>query len=153
MEIKKLKNNSHALSTIEDCRIVSLERFGNLEGTFSVVENGGSSPLGYDVRRVYYLFDLPAGTSRGGHSHFSLIGGIVAVAGSFDITVSDGVSQRTFTLKHPWECLIIPTGIWRTLENFSSGAVCMVLASEEFEEDDYVRSYEDFLALTASKRQ
>ena len=151
MDKSELEGNSHAHSRVDDCRIVRLERFGSLEGTLCVVENGATSPLGYDVKRVYYLFDMPSDTSRGGHSHHSCIETLTAVAGSFEVRVSDGVRERVFVLRQPWECLLIPAGIWRTLENFSSGAVCLVMASEEFNESDYVRSPQEFATLTRQK--
>lgn len=141
---------THSTSTVNDCRIIGLERHGGPMGSLTAVENTPDYP--FDVKRVYYLYDVPSGAERGGHSHHSEQRLIIALAGSFDVTVDDGVSRRTFTLNSPWRALYIPAGIWRTVENFSSGSVCLALSSNVYDADDYVRDYSEFLTLTESKR-
>lgn len=131
-------------STVYDCSIVELDRHhSDRKGNISVVENSKTVP--FDVRRVYYLYDVPGGESRGGHAHKALSQLIVAASGSFTVTLDDGNVKRTFVLNRPYQGLYIVPGIWRTLEDFSSGAVCMVLASEKYSEEDYIRSYEDYI--------
>ena len=108
-----------------------------------VVEN--SSTIPFEVRRTYYLYDIPGGESRGGHAHRKLQQLIVAASGSFSVTLNDGRVKRTFVMNRPYQGLLIVPGIWRTLEDFSSGSVCLVLASEKYEESDYIRDYEEFI--------
>ena len=113
-------------------------------GNLTVAEQMKNVP--FEVKRVYWTYDVPAGERRGGHAHKECVEFIIAVSGSFTVTLDDGKGNRKdFHLNHPWEGLLVPTGIWRTLEDFSSGAVCLVLASELFDEDDYVYDYNDFL--------
>ena len=133
-------------STVYDCSIIELNRHhSDRKGNLTVVENKSTVP--FDVRRVYYLYDVPGGVSRGGHAHRQLFQMIVAVSGSFSVTLDDGTVKRTFLLNRPYKGLLVVPGIWRTLDDFSSGAVCMVLASEGYDETDYIRDYEDFLNL------
>ena len=108
-----------------------------------MVEN--SSTIPFEVRRTYYLYDIPGGESRGGHAHRKLQQLIVAASGSFSVTLNDGRVKRTFVMNRPYQGLLIVPGIWRTLEDFSSGSVCLVLASEKYEESDYIRDYEEFI--------
>ncbi|WP_290451223.1 FdtA/QdtA family cupin domain-containing protein [uncultured Muribaculum sp.] len=115
------------------------ERKGNL----SVVENYDTVP--FEVKRTYYLYDVPGGESRGGHAHKELSQLIIAASGSFTVTLDDGNVKRTFLLNRPYQGLYVVPGIWRTLDDFSSGAVCMVLASEGYTEDDYIRDYNNFI--------
>ncbi|MDE6277613.1 MAG: FdtA/QdtA family cupin domain-containing protein [Muribaculaceae bacterium] len=149
-----MSTDFHAKSSTQDCRLIELERFGSLEGTLSVVENGAASPLGYDVSRVFYIFDTPAEASRGGHSHLMDYQTLVALSGSFDVLLDDGSGSepRRVCLNRPNLGLLIPPGIWRTMENFSAGSVCMALAKNPYDEAEYVRDYDEFLRLTASKR-
>ncbi|MDE6300343.1 MAG: FdtA/QdtA family cupin domain-containing protein [Muribaculaceae bacterium] len=139
----------HPASSVEACRIISLPRLSqNGAGSCSWVDNA-DSPLPFSVRRVFYLYDVPADATRGGHSHFQAQELIVAMAGSFDVVVDDGKNApRRFTLNRPYLGLYIPTGIWRTLENFSGGAVSTVLTSHPYSEPDYVREYSQFKALS-----
>lgn len=131
-------------STVYDCSMIELCRHhSDRKGNLTVVENDISVP--FDVKRIYYLYDVPGGESRGGHAHRGLHQLIVAVSGSFTVTLDDGSIKRAFTLNRPYQGLLVVPGIWRTLDDFSSGAVCMVLASEGYTEDDYIRIYEDFL--------
>jgi hypothetical protein len=107
------------------------------------IENGKTIP--FSVKRVYYLYDIPGGVSRGGHAHKALQQFIVAVSGSFTVTLDDGKVKRSFTLNRPYQGLLLVPGIWRELDDFSSGSVCMVLASEVYDKDDYIHSYEEFV--------
>ena len=110
---------------------------------FSVVQNGVTVP--FDVKRVYYLYDVPGGESRGAHAHKELSQLIVAASGSFRVILDDGRAKRTFFLNRPYQGLYLKPGIWRDLNDFSSGAVCMVLASEKYDPEDYIRDYDEFL--------
>ena len=142
--------DSHKLSSVNDCRIITLPRHSECNGALSVLENGNDLP--FAIRRVYYLYDIPADAERGGHSHHRMQAMMVAAAGSFSVEVSDGAASRRFTLNRPWQALYIPAGIWRTVKEFSSGSVCLNIVSEEYDEADYVRDYNAFLKLTAEKR-
>lgn len=131
-------------SSVFDCSIIELSRHhSDRKGDISVVENGKTLP--FDVKRVYYLYDVPGGESRGGHAHKDLSQLIVAASGSFSVTLDDGKVKRTFFLNRPYQGLYVVPGIWRDLDDFSSGAVCMVLASHEYDPDDYIRSYCDYI--------
>ena len=105
----------------------------------------GLKDVPFEIRRVYWVYDVPSGQYRGGHAHKKCLEMLVAMSGSFHVTLDDGHTRETILLNHPYQGLLIETGIWRTLDDFSSGAVCMVLASEPFEEEDYIREYDDFL--------
>ena len=131
-------------STVFDCSIIKLDKHhSDRKGNLSVVEKNKTVP--FDLKRVYYLYDVPGGESRGGHAHKDLKQLIIAVSGSFTITLDDGNIKRTFLLNRPYQGLFIIPGIWRTLDEFSSGSVCMVLASEKYDESDYIRDYQEFL--------
>ena len=145
-----MNNDPHAASRVSECRLITLDKHHHANGNLTVVQNGTSIP--FDIARTFYLYDIPAGESRGGHSHHSLKQFLVAISGCFDVTVDDGVQQKTFTLKRPFEGLLVEPGIWSVLSNFSAGAVCLCLASEPFDGSDYVRNYDDFLSLTKNKR-
>lgn len=133
-------------SSVFDCTMVELSRHhSDRKGDISVVENGRTLP--FDVKRVYYLYDVPGGESRGGHAHKELSQLIVAASGSFSVTLDDGKVKRTFLLNRPYQGLYVVPGIWRDLDDFSSGAVCMVLASHTYDPADYIRSYPDFINL------
>lgn len=123
--------------------MIELSKHHALQGNISVVENNKDVP--FDVRRVYYLYDVPGGESRGAHAHKELSQLIIAASGSFTVTLDDGEVKRTFLLNRPYQGLFVVPGIWRTLDDFSSGSVCMVLASHPYEKEDYIRDYEDFL--------
>lgn len=131
-------------TNVYDCSIIELPRHhSDRRGNLSVVTGGESVP--FDVRRVYYIYDVPGGESRGAHAHRQLHQLVVAVSGSFSVTVFDGRISRTFRLDRPYMALHIVPGIWRTLDEFSSGAVCLVLASEGYDEADYIRSHTEFI--------
>lgn len=129
-------------STVFDCSIIQLPRVYNLSGSITSVNNNQEIP--FDIKRVYYLYDVPGGEARGGHAHKNLQQLIVAASGSFDITVDDGNVKRTYQLSRPYMGLYLPSGLWRELDNFSSGSICLVLASLEYEERDYIRNYKIF---------
>lgn len=143
------QSESHIKSRLADCRIVELPRHVHPNGSLTEVENTADAL--FDIKRVFYLYDVPGDAERGGHSHHQALELIVAAAGSFDVTLTDGHDTRTFTLNRPYRALYIPAGIWRSLDNFSSGSVCLVLTSETYSEADYVRDFEIFKSLTATK--
>ena len=123
-------------------RIIQLPKIVDPRGNLTVAEGAGIVP--FDIKRAYWVYDVPGGESRGGHAHKRLRQLIVALSGSFHVTLDNGHERKTYLLNHPWEGLYVETGIWRTLDDFSSGAVCMVLASEPYDEDDYIYEYDDF---------
>ena len=130
--------------SVFDCSIIELDKHhSDRKGNLTVVENGETLP--FDVKRVYYLYDVPGGESRGSHAHKELEQLIVAASGSFTVTLNDGQDKCSFFLNRPYQGLYVKPGMWRELSDFSSGAVCMVLASEVYQEDDYIRDYECFL--------
>jgi hypothetical protein len=124
-------------------RIIDLPKIIDPRGNLTVAEQFDDTP--FNIKRVYWVYDVPSGENRGGHAHKQCREFIIAVSGSFRVTLDDGKSQKTFLLNHPYQGLLVETDVWRTLEDFSSGAVCLVLASEEFEEADYIRDYDDYL--------
>lgn len=132
------------MNTVYDCTIIELDRHhSKRKGDISVVENEITVP--FAVKRVYYLYDIPGGSSRGAHAHKELMQLIVAVSGSFTVTLDDGNVKRTFHLNRPYQGLLVKSGIWRELDDFSSGSVCMVLASEVYDAGDYIHDYKEFL--------
>ena len=143
-------NDSHAASLTTDCRIIELARHRHANGSLSVVGNDDPA-IPFAVRRTFYLYDVPADTERGGHSHHQAQEMIIALSGSFDVVIDDGHSVERFSLNRPYNALYIPAGLWRTLDNFSGGSVCLVLTSERYSETDYVRDYSTFKSLTIRK--
>lgn len=131
--------------SIEDCKIIELPKISDPRGNLSFIEGGIHIP--FDIKRAYYLYDVPGGSDRGSHAHKNLHQFIVAMSGSFDVMLDDGKEQKRFHLNRSYYGLYVCPMMWRHLDNFSSGAVCMVLASEHYDEADYVRSYEEFLSL------
>lgn len=131
-------------SSVYDCSVIELSRHhSDRKGNLSIVENNSSVSFG--IRRIYYLYDIPGGEERGAHAHKALYQLIVAASGSFTVTLDDGNVKRMIILNRPYQGLFVVPGIWRTLDDFSSGSVCMVLASEVYDAEDYIRSYEEFL--------
>lgn len=130
--------------TVSDCSLVELDKHhSDRRGNLTVVENGTTLP--FNSKRVYYLYDVPGGASRGAHAHKTLEQLIVAASGSFKVSLDDGTNKKTFFLNRPYQGLYVKPGMWRNLEDFSSGAVCMVLASEVYQPEDYIRDYNTFL--------
>jgi hypothetical protein len=127
----------------EPGRIIELPKITDPRGNLTVAEAFTNVP--FDIRRAYWVYDVPGGESRGGHAHKRLRQLVIAMSGSFTVTLDNGHEQQKYLLNHPWEGLLIETETWRTLDDFSSGAVCLVLASEPFEEDDYIYDYDEFL--------
>jgi hypothetical protein len=126
-----------------DYEIIELPKITDPRGNLTVAEQMKNVP--FDIKRVYWTYDVPGGESRGGHAHKSLYQLVVAMSGSFTVTLDNGKEQKTILLNHPWQGLLIKPNTWRTLDDFSSGAVCMVLASELFEEEDYIYEYDEFI--------
>lgn len=129
-------------TTIDDCRVIDLPRIARPQGNITPVE--GCETVPFEIERVYYLYDVVGGAERGGHAHRVLEQLIVAVMGAFTVTIDDGRTRREVELNRAYRGLYLPPMIWRELVNFSSGAVCVVLASRRYEEEDYIRDYEEF---------
>lgn len=129
-------------TTIDDIQIIGIPKIHDIRGNLSVVE-GNTIP--FEIKRVYYLYDVPSGAERGGHSHIEQQELLIALSGSFEVVLKDGNKIKTVILNKPNLGLLIPTGIWRELQDFSSGSVCLVLASDVFSEKDYIREYVDFV--------
>ena len=130
-------------TTIEDCRIVELGKHHGATGNLTVIENGKVE--NFDTQRVFFIYDIPGGVSRGGHSHKTLRELIIATSGSFEVYVNDGKNERSFLLNHPSKALLLPAGVWEELRNFSSGAVALVLASIPYSPEDYIRNFDEFI--------
>lgn len=146
-KIDEKKNEAvvdHKQYNVFDCTMVELDKHhSDRKGNLTVVENGKTLP--FDVKRVYYLYDVPGGENRGAHAHKDLSQLIIAASGSFKVTLDDGQCKRTFFLNRPYQGLYVKPGMWRDLEDFSSGAVCMVLASDIYQPEDYIRDYDKFI--------
>ena len=128
--------------SIQDCRLIELPRVPDARGNLTFVESGRHVP--FDIKRVYYLYDVPGGASRAGHAHKHLQQVLIAMSGSFDVLIDDGASKNKIHLNRSYFGLYIPSMVWREIDNFSSGAVCMALASEFYDESDYLRTYSAF---------
>jgi hypothetical protein len=136
------------MTTIDDCREIDLPKIARPEGNITPVE--GERTVPFDVARVYYLYDIVGGADRGGHAHRRLQQLIVAVMGGFTVTLDDGEQRQSIELNRAYKGLYVPRMLWRELTNFTAGAVCVVLASELYEEDDYIRDYDTFAACKAA---
>lgn len=136
------------MNTIEDCYLIEIQKIADHRGNLGVVE---SHTLPYKFKRVYYLYDVPSEAYRGGHAHKNQMAFLIALSGSFDVVLNDGYHTKTVTLNKPKEGLLIATNIWRELSNFSSGSVCLVLASDDFDESDYIRDFEEFKRVKQRK--
>lgn len=132
------------MSNIKNLKIISIPKISDPHGrgNLSFIEK---NIIPFKIKRVYYLYDVPSDGSRGGHAHKKLNQFLIALSGSFDVIIDDGSSKKTFTLNKPNKGLYIPNGIWREMENFSAGAICLVLASDYFDESDYFRDYKRFI--------
>lgn len=129
---------------IEQCKIIDLPKISDPRGNLTFIEGGGRN-VPFDIKRVYYLYDVPGGAERGGHGHKALNQLIVAMSGSFDVVLDDGYEKKRFHLNRSYYGLYVCPMIWRELDNFSSGSVCMVLASNLYDEEDYYREYDTFI--------
>jgi hypothetical protein len=127
-----------------DCTVIELPRYQNRTGNISIVESSVHIP--FDVKRIFYIYDIPGGQDRGAHAHKECHQFFVAVSGSFEIELNDGITKRTVTLNRPYYGLHVPPGIWAAEMGFSSGAICLVLTSHKYDENDYVRSLEEYLS-------
>ena len=132
-------------NSVYDCIILPLSKIHNRAGNITIVE--GQRNIPFDVRRIYYLYDIPGGADRGGHAHKELYQLIVAASGSFDVLLDDGQNKKIVTLNRPEYGLMVVPGIWRELFEFSSGAICLVLASHKYDKDDYIRNYDQFVSF------
>lgn len=130
---------------LEDCQIYDLPKITDARGNLTFVEGGNQVP--FEIKRVYYLYDIPGGAERGGHAHKALHQLIVAMSGSFDVVLDDGFGKKRFHLNRSYYGLYVCPMIWRELDNFSSGSVCLVLASNHYDESDYYRDYSTYLAM------
>lgn len=138
--------------SVKNCKLIELPKISDPRGNLTFIE--GSKHIPFEIKRIYYLYDIPGGAHRAGHAHQKLHQVVVAIAGSFDITLNDGFSQDKVHLNRSYQGLYIPPMIWRDIDNFSSGAVCMAMASEWFEETDYYREFDQFLkAVTETGRK
>jgi dTDP-4-dehydrorhamnose 3,5-epimerase-like enzyme len=131
------------LMGLEAVKIIDLPKVEDPRGSLSFVE--GHSQIPFDIQRIYYLYDVPGGAERGGHAHKELQQLIIAMSGSFDVVLSDGREEKRFHLNRPYYGLYVPTMLWRELDNFSSGSVCLVLASNTYDESDYYREHDEYL--------
>jgi hypothetical protein len=130
--------------SLDKCKIVALPKISDPRGNLTFVEGGEHVP--FDIQRVYYLYDVPGGAERGGHAHKGLQQLIIAMSGSFDVVLDDGREKKRYHLNRSYNGLYVCSMIWRELDNFSSGSVCMVLASNRYDESDYYRDYSEYLA-------
>jgi hypothetical protein len=127
---------------LDNCRIIDLPKISDPRGNLTFVESKGHIP--FEIKRIFYLYDVPGGETRAGHALKICDQFVIAVSGSFDVVVKDGVEKTRYSLNRSFYGLYIPAMVWRELENFSSGSVCLVLASETYNADDYIRTYEEF---------
>jgi dTDP-4-dehydrorhamnose 3,5-epimerase-like enzyme len=134
---------------LEDCKIIELPKISDPRGNLTFIE--GKQHIPFDIRRVYYTYDVPGGADRGGHAHKALHQLIVAMSGSFDVTLDDGYNKKKFHLNRSYQGLYVCPMMWRDLDNFSSGSVCMVLASNLYEASDYYRDYDEFISVVTAK--
>lgn len=135
---------------LEDCKLIELPKISDPRGNLSFIEGGRHIP--FDIKRVYYLYDVPGGSDRGSHAHKNLCQFIVAMSGSFDVVLDDGKEKKRFHLNRSYYGLYVCPMMWRDLDNFSSGAVCMVLASTHYDEADYIRDYLQFKSITGQQK-
>jgi hypothetical protein len=137
------------ISPLDECRLLDFPKIYDKRGSLTFIE--GEVHVPFDIKRVYYLYDVPGGESRAGHAHLELQQVLIAMTGSFDVTLDDGMRKRKFALNRSYFGIYVPSLIWREIDNFSSGAVCMALASAPYRESDYIRRYEDYCALMRSR--
>jgi len=128
---------------LSDCTLIDLPKIENRSGNITVIENNLDIP--FEVKRIFYIYDIPGGESRGAHAHKECHQFLVSASGSFEVHLDDGINKKTVMLNQPYTGLNVPPGIWASEINFSSGAICLVMTSHKFNEDDYIRDYQDFL--------
>lgn len=136
--------------TVYDCSFIELPKISNPSGNITPVEGLNNVP--FDIKRVFYTYDIPGGESRGAHAHKRCHQFLIAASGSYEVFLDDGVNKRTVLLNRPFYGLHIPPGIWAAEQGFSSGSICLVLASLPYEEDDYIRDYDEFLKLVKEEK-
>lgn len=147
---KNFNNIDMKSSTVFDCHIVVLNKLSDKSGNITVVESKHNIP--FALRRIYYLYDVPGGESRGGHAHKQLYQLIVAASGSFDVMLDDGINKKVVRLNRPNHGLLLVPGLWRELSEFSSGAICLVLTSHKYDPEDYIRDYNEFINMKSIKK-
>jgi len=130
--------------SVDHCKVIQIPKVEDLRGNLSFIE--GTNHVPFDLARIYYIYDVPQDANRGAHAHIKLEQFIIAVTGSFEVTLTDGFENKKFMLDQPCEGLYVTPMVWRSIKNFSKGSICLVLASRPYEENDYIRSYDDFLA-------
>ena len=135
--------------SLKDCRFIQMPKISDVRGNLTFIEGGNQIP--FDIQRVYYIYDVPGGSERGSHAHRTLHQFIVAMSGSFDVVLHDGHAEQRFHLNRSYSGLYVCPMMWRTLDNFSSGSVCMVLASERYAEEDYIRDWDVFQSVTKTR--
>lgn len=145
------QRSSEASGALTGCRLIDLPRVTDPRGNLTYLESQQTIP--FPIERVYYLYDVPGGESRGGHAHRELEQFVIAAAGSFEVLVNDGVNTERFFLNRSYYGLYIPRMVWREIDEFSSGSVCLVMASHHYNEDDYYREYDEFLAASLALRR
>ena len=136
------------MTTVKDCKLIEIPVVEDYRGNLGVIEKDA---IPFNFKRVYYLYDVPSSAARGGHAHKNLYQFLIPLSGSFDVILNDGIEKNTVTLNKPNIGLLLVPGIWRELENFSSGSICLVLASDEYNELDYIRHYQKFIDFKAEK--
>ena len=141
---------NHLETTVYDCSVIGLRRIENRSGNITPVQSGQNLP--FDVKRIFYSYDIPGGEARGAHAHKVCHQFLVAAGGAFEVVLDDGVNKRTVLLNRPFFGLHIPPGIWASEQGFSSGSVCLVLASHGYEAEDYIRDYQEFLTYKGENR-
>lgn len=129
--------------TIDDCRIIDLRKIHDPRGNLTPIESNTDVP--FEIKRIFYLYDVPGGESRGAHAHYKDNQFLIAASGAFEVFVDDGQNQKVFTLNRSYYGLLVPPGIWSAEQNFSSGSVCLVLTDNMYEAEDYIREYDEFL--------
>jgi hypothetical protein len=135
--------------SVYDCSVIELPKIENRSGNLTSIQNSIEIP--FDIKRIFYLYDIPGGKDRGAHAHLKCHQFLIAGSGSFDVLLDDGKSKKLVTLNQPYKGLHIPPGIWASEINFSSGSICVVLASHKFDEEDYIRDYKDYLKIKNKK--